>query len=79
MLLFSQSMQMLNIMEKMIIFENYSYLRMDGSTAIGKRQQLVQTFNQVERGGNLKIGSGTKNYGEGGVNFEIFRGQTNRR
>ncbi|PAV73280.1 hypothetical protein WR25_14338 [Diploscapter pachys] len=47
-LLFSQSMQMLNIMEKMIIFENYSYLRMDGSTAIGKRQQLVQTFNQDE-------------------------------
>ena len=65
MLLFSQSMQMLNIIEKMIIFENYSYLRMDGSTAIGKRQQLVQTFNQVKRDRKLKIGSETKTYGKG--------------
>ena len=46
-LLFSQSRQMLDILETLLICEGYSYLRMDGSTSIGARQKLVHDFNQV--------------------------------
>lgn len=38
---------MLDILEKFVMKENYSYLRMDGGTAIGTRQPLVQRFNEV--------------------------------
>jgi DNA excision repair protein ERCC-6 len=44
-LLFSQSRQMLTILEKLILMKGYSYLRMDGSTPIGSRQPMVQRFN----------------------------------
>uniref|UniRef100_A0A7E4VM44 DNA repair and recombination protein RAD54-like n=1 Tax=Panagrellus redivivus TaxID=6233 RepID=A0A7E4VM44_PANRE len=44
-LLFSQSKQMLTIMEKFIIAQGYQYLRMDGGTPIGSRQTLVNNFN----------------------------------
>ncbi|KAI1730284.1 hypothetical protein Ddc_02974 [Ditylenchus destructor] len=47
-LLFSQSKQMLTILEKFVILEGYSHLRMDGSTPIGRRQGLVETFNNDE-------------------------------
>lgn len=46
-LLFSQSRQMLTIIEKFVIIENYLYLRMDGTTPISKRQDLVTSFNNV--------------------------------
>uniref|UniRef100_A0A914HYC7 DNA repair and recombination protein RAD54-like n=1 Tax=Globodera rostochiensis TaxID=31243 RepID=A0A914HYC7_GLORO len=45
-LLFSQSRQMLSIIESLIISEGYTYLRMDGTTAIGCRQSLVEKFNK---------------------------------
>uniref|UniRef100_A0A915CHY0 DNA repair and recombination protein RAD54-like n=2 Tax=Parascaris univalens TaxID=6257 RepID=A0A915CHY0_PARUN len=44
-LLFSQSRQMLTLLEKFVIKEGYEYLRMDGSTPIGSRQPLVENFN----------------------------------
>lgn len=57
-LLFCQTKQMLDILEKFItnlrpvdsegkelIGEHFNYLRMDGSTSISKRQSLVDTFN----------------------------------
>uniref|UniRef100_A0A0N5AA18 DNA repair and recombination protein RAD54-like n=1 Tax=Syphacia muris TaxID=451379 RepID=A0A0N5AA18_9BILA len=44
-LIFSQSRQMLTILEKFVIKENYSYLRMDGTTTIANRQPLVDRFN----------------------------------
>uniref|UniRef100_A0A914LR06 DNA repair and recombination protein RAD54-like n=2 Tax=Meloidogyne TaxID=189290 RepID=A0A914LR06_MELIC len=44
-LLFSQSRQMLTILEGFMSRENYKYLRMDGTTPIGKRQNLVNQFN----------------------------------
>ncbi|SMN19387.1 similar to Saccharomyces cerevisiae YJR035W RAD26 Protein involved in transcription-coupled nucleotide excision repair of UV-induced DNA lesions [Maudiozyma saulgeensis] len=49
-LLFTQSKQMLDILEKFVSgadpeLANMSYLRMDGSTNISKRQALVDRFN----------------------------------
>ena len=38
---------MLNILEEYIQMQNYSYLRMDGSTNIASRQSLVNKFNKV--------------------------------
>ncbi|KAL3112868.1 hypothetical protein niasHT_015574 [Heterodera trifolii] len=45
-LLFSQSRQMLSIIESFVITEGYSFLRMDGTTPIGSRQTLVEQFNK---------------------------------
>lgn len=44
-LLFCQTKQMLDILEKFVTTLNLNYLRMDGSTPITNRQQLVDTFN----------------------------------
>lgn len=49
-LLFTQSRQMLDILEKFISYkdpelEDLTYLRMDGTTNIGSRQALVDSFN----------------------------------
>ncbi|CUS20952.1 LAQU0S02e02146g1_1 [Lachancea quebecensis] len=49
-LLFTQSRQMLDILEKFISYkdpelEDLTYLRMDGTTSIGTRQALVDSFN----------------------------------
>lgn len=46
-LLFSQSRQMLSIIENFIISEGYNYLRMDGTTSISKRQNIIDNFNNV--------------------------------
>ncbi|XP_022080382.1 DNA excision repair protein ERCC-6-like isoform X2 [Acanthaster planci] len=43
-LLFSQSKQMLDIIED-CVKHTYSYMRMDGSTSISTRQPLIQQFN----------------------------------
>ncbi|XP_066916611.1 DNA excision repair protein ERCC-6-like [Clytia hemisphaerica] len=45
-LLFSQSKQMLDIMELFLQKSSYTYLRMDGETNIGSRQVLVKNFTQ---------------------------------
>ena len=40
-LLFSQSVQMLTILEAFVLQEGYNYMKLDGSTAIGSRQTLI--------------------------------------
>lgn len=44
-LLFSQSKQMLGIFEMFLNENKYKYLKMDGTTNIGSRQNLVNKFN----------------------------------
>uniref|UniRef100_A0A3P9LMK4 DNA excision repair protein ERCC-6 n=1 Tax=Oryzias latipes TaxID=8090 RepID=A0A3P9LMK4_ORYLA len=45
-LLFSQSRQMLDILEVFVRENNYSYLKMDGTTTIASRQPLIARYNQ---------------------------------
>ncbi|NWU62400.1 ERCC6 protein, partial [Pterocles burchelli] len=45
-LLFTQSRQMLQILEVFVRDRNYSYLRMDGTTTIASRQPLITRFNE---------------------------------
>lgn len=45
-LLFTQSRQMLEILEVFVRENGFSYLKMDGTTTIGSRQPLIAQFNQ---------------------------------
>ncbi|CAH2321613.1 DNA excision repair ERCC-6 isoform X1 [Pelobates cultripes] len=45
-LLFSQSRQMLQILEVFLMRNGYSYLKMDGTTTIASRQPLITKFNE---------------------------------
>ncbi|KAM5236495.1 DNA excision repair protein ERCC-6 [Ctenodactylus gundi] len=45
-LLFSQSRQMLHILEVFLRARKYSYLKMDGSTTIASRQPLITQYNE---------------------------------
>jgi DNA excision repair protein ERCC-6 len=45
-LVFSQTRQMLGILESFVVSENYSYLRMDGTTSIKSRQPMISKFNE---------------------------------
>ncbi|XP_028968473.1 DNA excision repair protein ERCC-6 [Galendromus occidentalis] len=45
-LLFTQSRQMLRILEEFVQNRHYTYLSMDGSTAISTRQPAIDRFNQ---------------------------------
>ncbi|XP_018329041.1 SWI/SNF-related matrix-associated actin-dependent regulator of chromatin subfamily A containing DEAD/H box 1 homolog isoform X2 [Agrilus planipennis] len=45
-LIFSQYVIMLNIMEDYLCVRNHSYLRLDGSTPVNIRQQLIDQFTQ---------------------------------
>ncbi|XP_056148387.1 DNA excision repair protein ERCC-6 isoform X2 [Lampris incognitus] len=47
-LLFTQSRQMLEILEVFVRENNYSYLKMDGTTTIASRQPLIARFNEDE-------------------------------
>uniref|UniRef100_S4RU97 Excision repair cross-complementation group 6 n=1 Tax=Petromyzon marinus TaxID=7757 RepID=S4RU97_PETMA len=47
-LLFTQSRQMLDILEKFVQGEGYSYMKMDGTTSIATRQPLIDKFNKDE-------------------------------
>ncbi|KYM92518.1 DNA excision repair protein ERCC-6 [Atta colombica] len=44
-LLFTQGRQMMHILESLLQREKYTYLRMDGTTAMSQRQQTIQKFN----------------------------------
>jgi DNA excision repair protein ERCC-6 len=44
-LLFTQTQQMLDILEKHVAAEGYSYHRMDGNTPIAQRGRLMDDFN----------------------------------
>ena len=46
-LLFTQSTQMLTILEAFVQSRGYRYLRMDGTTSIAARQPLISRFNEV--------------------------------
>ncbi|XP_030342587.1 DNA excision repair protein ERCC-6 isoform X2 [Strigops habroptila] len=45
-LFFTQSRQMLQILEVFVRERNYSYLRMDGTTTIASRQPLITRYNE---------------------------------
>ncbi|NXL49342.1 ERCC6 protein, partial [Podilymbus podiceps] len=45
-LFFTQSRQMLQILEVFVRARNYSYLRMDGTTTIASRQPLITRYNE---------------------------------
>lgn len=45
-LLFTQSRQMLDILEVFTMENNYSYLKMDGTTTIASRQPLIARYNE---------------------------------
>ncbi|KAM6415921.1 DNA excision repair protein ERCC-6 [Rhynochetos jubatus] len=45
-LVFTQSRQMLQILEAFVRDRNYSYLRMDGTTTIASRQPLITRYNE---------------------------------
>eukprot|EP00834_Sanchytrium_tribonematis_P004304 NODE_204_length_12954_cov_1.347880.p3 type:complete len:826 gc:universal NODE_204_length_12954_cov_1.347880:796-3273(+) len=45
-LLFCQTRQMLDILERLIFLSNFKYLRMDGNTSMKNRPSLVDNFNQ---------------------------------
>ncbi|XP_009958078.1 PREDICTED: DNA excision repair protein ERCC-6-like [Leptosomus discolor] len=45
-LVFTQSRQMLQILEVFVRDRNYSYLRMDGTTTIASRQPLITRYNE---------------------------------
>ncbi|KAM8859292.1 DNA excision repair protein ERCC-6 [Spinachia spinachia] len=45
-LLFSQSRQMLDILEVFVTENDYSYVKMDGTTTIASRQPLVARYNE---------------------------------
>jgi len=46
-LLFTQSRQMLTVLHRFVTSEGYSYIKMDGGTAIGSRQTLIDKFNST--------------------------------
>lgn len=65
-LLFSQGVQMLNILEHFLRRGNFNFLRMDGSTPIKERQKLVDQFNNDT---NIDIFLLTTKVGGLGVNL----------
>jgi hypothetical protein len=48
-LIFSQMKGMLNLVEVMLKEFQFSYLRLDGSTSIGKRASIIDKFNQDDQ------------------------------
>ncbi|XP_071515644.1 DNA excision repair protein ERCC-6-like [Panulirus ornatus] len=44
-LLFTQSRQMMCILERFLLDEHYCYLKMDGTTTVSSRQPLIEKFN----------------------------------
>lgn len=47
-LIFTQTIQMLDIIERFLQFTDYTHLRMDGHTPSGQRQKLVDRFNEAD-------------------------------
>lgn len=46
-LLFTQARAMILIFEEFLKKENYTYLKMDGSTSVNSRQTIIEKFNKV--------------------------------
>ncbi|KAG8538030.1 hypothetical protein GDO81_023413, partial [Engystomops pustulosus] len=51
-LLFTQSRQMLQILEAFVLNIGYTYLKMDGTTTVASRQPLITKFNESWRFGS---------------------------
>jgi DNA excision repair protein ERCC-6 len=49
-LIFSQTQQMLDIIESAVAQTGYTYRRMDGNTSIAARMSLIDDFNDEDRG-----------------------------
>ena len=49
-LVFSQTQQMLDILESAVASAGYNYRRMDGNTSIASRMSLIDDFNDDDRG-----------------------------
>ena len=47
-LLFTQSRKMLTVLEHFLRDQNYTYLKMDGTTSVGARQGLISKFNNAK-------------------------------
>ncbi|XP_050419856.1 DNA excision repair protein ERCC-6-like [Adelges cooleyi] len=45
-LLFTQSVKMLHIFQSFVTEQNYSYLKLEGTTSISSRQPIINRFNQ---------------------------------
>uniref|UniRef100_A0ACD5VTP0 Uncharacterized protein n=1 Tax=Avena sativa TaxID=4498 RepID=A0ACD5VTP0_AVESA len=45
-LIFSQTLKMLNLIQEAILLEGYNFLRMDGSTEPSKRERIVKDFQE---------------------------------
>lgn len=45
---------MLGILESFVRSQNYEYLKIDGTTSIGSRQPLINTFNEVYKSNDPK-------------------------
>lgn len=48
-LIFTQMTRMLDILENFLNYHGFKYLRLDGSTGIEKRQNLMERFNNDKR------------------------------
>jgi E1A-binding protein p400 len=48
-LIFTQMSKVLNILEEFLSFHHHAYVRLDGTTKIEKRQQIVERFNKDPR------------------------------
>lgn len=66
-LVFSQSKQMLSILESLMHGEGYPYLRMDGDTSVKKRGPLIARFN--DKKSNLFVFLLTTKVGGVGINL----------
>ena len=56
---FSQTQQMLDILEQAVANEGYTYRRMDGTTPVAHRMGLVDSFNDAGNvGGRRRRGGG---------------------
>ncbi|CAI2736094.1 unnamed protein product [Schistosoma spindalis] len=54
-LLFSQSRRMLTLLERLVQLMKFSYLRMDGTTPVSQRHELIRRFNYRSTSDSEKI------------------------
>ncbi|KRH93421.1 putative DNA excision repair protein ERCC-6, partial [Pseudoloma neurophilia] len=54
-LIFSQSLHMLSVLEKYLTKKRIKHLRMDGKTPVEKRDQLVREFNNLKDENSVKV------------------------
>ena len=58
---------MLDILEVFLRAQNYSYLKMDGTTAIASRQPLITRYNEVTSDRTMKSHGATVQRGQKGT------------